>query len=398
VGENIEIKTMQHDGSSPTHVIPLSKGIAICSVGELFGGVERHILGLLSGLQANSIKALLVLFHDGELAAQARNQGFELIILPSQNWTLWKTSQTLAGILRQRKIRVVHVHGYKATVFCAMVRRWYRFAMVKTEHGLPEPMTGRPLRTLLDRFYHFLDTAATRMSDATVCYVTEDLRAHHMHTHTGLQVTVIPNGVPNMNREQFKRPLELRADWFNLAIVGRIDTVKGHHVAIEALATPDTSPSTHLQIVGVGPKECELRSLAKMRGIADRVHFLGFRRNVYDYLAHCDILLMPSLHEGLPYTLLEAMSLGKPIIASRIGGLAEVVEHRTTGLLIPVADPSILGNAIRELCDDLELRKQIAEGARRLQQSRYSLDAMAIRYFEVYHASVQRATALDKEY
>lgn len=375
---------MQHDALSVAHITPLSEGIAICSVGELFGGVERHILSLLSGLQAHGIKALLILFHNGELAAQARDQGFEPIILSDQNRFLWATSQTLAGVLRQRQIRIVHVHGYKATVFCAMARRWHRFAMVKTEHGLPEPMAGKPLRVLLDKFYHFLDTAATHMSAATVCYVTEDLRTHHARAHAGLRVVVIPNGVAIMNREQFERPPELREDWFNLVIVGRLDTVKGHSIAIEALATHATPPDVHLQIIGVGPTENELRESAKMRGVTNRVHFLGFRRNVYDYLAHCDTLLMPSLHEGLPYTLLEAMALGKPIIASRVGGLAEVLRDGITGLLTPPGEPISIARAIVELQRSPEYCRRLGEDAQRFQRTTYSVDGMSSRYESIY--------------
>ena len=86
--------------------MPLPVQVAICSVGELFGGVERHVLGLLGGLQVHGIEALLILFHDGELAAQARDQGIEPIILSNRNHSLWSTSQALAGILRRRQIRI----------------------------------------------------------------------------------------------------------------------------------------------------------------------------------------------------------------------------------------------------------------------------------------------------
>jgi glycosyltransferase involved in cell wall biosynthesis len=371
----------------------LHKGVAICSVGELFGGVERHILSLLVGLRSYGIEALLVLFNDGELAAQVRNEGIEPIILSGRNRSLWSTSQALAGILRQRQIRIVHVHGYKATVFCALARTEYPFAMVKTEHGLPEPMAGWPLRVLRmlrDRFYHFLDTRATRMAAATVCYVTAELRVHHMRAHAGLLTTVIPNGVANMDRKQFERPPELHRNWFNLAIVGRLDTVKGHRVAIEALSASSTPSDAHLQFLGAGPTEASLRALAQQRGVADRVHFLGFRRNVYDYLAHCDILLMPSLHEGLPYTLLEAMALGTPIIASRVGGLAEVLQEGITGLLPPPGDPISIAHAIAELRRAPEYRRRMGEHAQRLQRTTYSVETMSSRYRAIY----QRASSL----
>jgi glycosyltransferase involved in cell wall biosynthesis len=356
----------------------------VCTAGELFGGVERHILGAMSGLHAHGIETLLILFHDSEFAAQARDQGSEPIILPSANRFLWSTSRELARILRQRQIRIVHAHGYKATVFCSVARIGYSFALVKTEHGLPEPMAGRPVRVLRDRFYRFLDTKATRAAGATVCYVTRELRLYHARAHAGLRTTVITNGVANLDRGRFERPPELRRDWFNVAIVGRLDTVKGHHVAIDALSAADMPSDAHLQIVGTGPAEAALRALAERRGVADRVHFLGFRRNVYDFLAHCDVLLMPSLHEGLPYTLLEGMALGSCILASRVGGLMEVIEHGVNGVLIPAADPLALATAIRRLHDDPNLRMQYGTLARQVQQAKYSLDAMALRYAAEY--------------
>ncbi|MFO1431852.1 MAG: glycosyltransferase family 4 protein [Candidatus Competibacteraceae bacterium] len=372
------------DPSEKTGPATSLQTVAICSVGELFGGVERHILGLLSGLRTQGITILLLLFHDGELAAQAREQGIEPIILLNRNRSLLTTSRQLAGILKQQQIRIVHVHGYKATVFCALARYWYAFTIVKTEHGLPEPMSGKPLQVLRDRSYHFLDSLATRLAGATVCYVTEELRTHYRRAHAGLHGRVIPNGVANIDRLQLQHPPELGEDWFNLTIVGRLDRVKGHHLAIEALAAPGLPPEAHLHIVGTGPCEAELRTLAETRDIAHRVHFLGFRRDVYGFIAHCHALLMPSLHEGLPYTLLEAMALGTPIIASRVGGLAEVLQDGVTALLVPTGDTAALAQAIIRLQSDLELRRCLGEQARRLQQARYSLEAMTARYLAVY--------------
>ncbi len=366
----------------------LLKRVAICSVGELFGGVERHILGLLGGLHGHGIEVLLILFHDGELATQARSHGFEPIILSNNNRDLWATSQALAGILRQRQAQIVHAHGYKAMVFCALARRWHTFALVKTEHGLLEPMPGKPLLVLRERFYHLLDTAATRMTAATVCYVTEELRAHCEPHHSSLRITVIPNGVADMDRTQFERPPELREDWFNLIIVGRLATVKGHHVAIEALTTLTVPSNVHLHIIGVGPREAALRQLCERCSVTERVHFLGFRRNVYDYIAHCDTLLMPSLHEGLPYTLLEAMALGTPIIASRIGGLAEVLSDNDTGILITPGDSAALAKAIVTLRSNPELRQRLRQNAQRLQRAKYSVGVMTDLYCAVYRDSL----------
>lgn len=362
--------------------------IAICTVGELFGGVERHVLGIMSGLVAQGVRILLVLFHDGELAAQARGQGIEPIILSNNNRTLLATSQHLAQILNQRDIRIVHTHGYKAMVFCSVARLWHRFALVKTEHGLPEPMTGGLIRALRNRFYYFSDSVATRIAHTTVCYVTDDLRSHYRQAHSGLPTIVIPNGVTNMDRCQFSCPSEMRNGWFNVVMIGRLEIVKGPHLAIEAIASERMPQDIRLHIIGVGPCETELRTLAEARGITNRVHILGFRRNVFDYLAHCNVLLMPSQHEGLPYTLLEAMALGIPIVAARVGGLAEVIQDGSTGLLVPPQDSAALTRAILRLYEDPALRSRLGEQARLLQQTRYSLQAMTERYLAIYRKVV----------
>jgi glycosyltransferase involved in cell wall biosynthesis len=361
-------------------------GVALCTVGELFGGVERHVLGLITELKARELNPVLLLFHDSELAAQARQQGVEPIILPNRNLSLLRTSRRLASILEQQRIGVVHVHGYKATVFCAVARQWLRFAMVRTEHGLPELMAGSPISALRTRLYHLLDKAATRRSGTTVCYVSEELKAHHRNAHAGLTTMVVPNGVSPIDRGRLQRPSEFRENWFNLALVGRLDAVKGLHIAIAAAATDVVPPDLHLHIVGVGPCESELRALAEELGISERVHFLGFRRDVYDFIAHCDALLMPSLHEGLPYTLLEGMALGAPIIASQVGGLAEVLQDRVTALLVPPRDVQSLAHAILRLHDSPGLRLELGAQAQRVQRSQYSLEAMTASYVAIYRA------------
>lgn len=360
--------------------------VAICSTGELFGGVERHILDSFSALQDQGANPLLLLFHNGELAARASDLEIDSIILTNRNRDLWTTSKHLAGLLAKRRIGVVHVHGYKAMIFCALARRSHRFAIVKTEHGLAEPMRGRPWAEIRERFYRALDGIAMRATGSTVCYVNEDLKTHYQRIHAGLRSVVISNGIADIDLANLQRPSELRDERFNLVMVGRIDTVKGHQFAIEAISTATTSNSLELYVVGSGPREFELRALAEKCGVANQVHFLGFRRNVYDYIAHCHVLLIPSLHEGLPYTLLEAMALGTPLIASCVGGLGEVLEDGVTALLVPPGDSAALARAIDRLCGDQQLGQRLAEKAKRLQRAKYSLDAMSKRYLDLYRS------------
>ncbi|TXG78440.1 MAG: glycosyltransferase family 1 protein [Thermomicrobiales bacterium] len=371
------------DKSSDEQAVRLT-AVAICTVGELFGGVERHVLGMLQGLRAAGIEARLVLFHDAELAAQARAQGDVPVILPGRNRSLFETAKRLARILAEHHVRLVHVHGYKAAVFCAIARLWHRFAIVKTEHGMPEPMAGGALSTLRDRTYHRLDTFAMRKTNAAICYVSRDLWAFRQQDHAGLRTNVVSNGIGPMRCSDFPRPPEYSSGCLNAAIVGRLDRVKGHRFAIEALDGDRRLRTIHLQVIGSGPTEAELRDLVRDRDMTSQVHFLGFRRNVYDYIAHCDVLLMPSLHEGLPYTLLEAMALGRPIVASSVGGLAEVLEHGKTALLVPAGDAPALASTLLRILEDPELRASLGANARTVQRERYSLESMTHSYLAIY--------------
>jgi glycosyltransferase involved in cell wall biosynthesis len=348
--------------------------------------VERHVLELIGELQAEGINPLLILFHDAQLAGRARQRGSAPVILRNPNRLLFQTARQLAARLARDRIGVVHVHGYKAMVFCSLARVWHPFRIVRTVHGLPELTSGGLATALRARFYHRLDAAASRVTGATVCYVTEDLRARHGHVRPRSGETAIPNGIGSIATAGLRRPVDLQQRGFNLVAVGRLEPVKGLHIAITAVASETVPHDVHLHLIGAGPSESALRALSREVGIEERVHFLGFRRDVYAFLSHCDVLLMPSVHEGLPYTLLEAMALGTAIVASRVGGLAEVLQDEVTALLVPPLDAASLARAILRLHSSAELRSFLGANAQRIQRDKYSAKAMTARYLAVYRA------------
>jgi L-malate glycosyltransferase len=375
--------------ASDPAALALSRGarrVAIVTVGELFGGVERHVLGIMPTLRANHVEPTLFLFHEGELAIQARELGFTPVILPSRNSSTLNAAKRLARVSKARGISIIHIHGYKAAVSCVLASHWHRFAVVKTEHGLPELGTGGMMTALRAKIYHKLDLAATRRARATVCYVSDELKEHFRDAYASLPTRVIPNGIAPIDRSGLQRPQEFGAGRFNLAVVGRLEIVKGIHVAVQAMASNKFSKNIHLHIIGTGPNEAALRALAQEYGLTERIHFLGFRRTVYDFIAHCDALLMPSMHEGLPYTLLEAMALATPIIASHVGGLAEVLRNEFSALLVPPCDADALARAISRLSDNPDFGRHLAQQAQQVQQQKYSLDAMTKKYLEIYRA------------
>lgn len=362
--------------------------LAICAQGELFGGVERHILDFCRFLvREGHGEPLVVLFHDRELAAKLRDQGIEPSILRGRTRYDWTMIPRLDGILREHGVQVLHVHGYKATIVGGRAARRAGCAVVKTEHGKLEATLATPLAWLKSRSSFLLEQRATRSCVDHVCYVTDDIASFYAARHRGLPRTTVPNGIDPLRRDDYARPGELPAGAFNVGIVGRVSAVKGIPWAVEALARPEVPADCLLHVIGRGPREDEVRAAARRAGVADRVKLLGFRDDIYAFLAHLDLLLMPSRHEGLPYTLLEAWSLGCPMALSRVGGLAEVMSEGPGVQFHGVGDVDGIARAIASA------RRQGAAGRPDLAPCPYTLDVMGNRYLDIMRGLVGATAA-----
>jgi len=255
--------------------------------------------------------------------------------------------------------------------------------VVKTEHGLPEPGHG-VIGAAKARLNHSLDRWATRRLRMRVCYVTADIMGRYDRQHHGLERRVVHNGIEPLQREGRPRPAALEPGRFHVGIVGRVSRVKGISTALRAMTSDCVPDRVRLNIIGSGPLEQEHCAEAQALGLGDRVCFHGFQRDVLDWMAHLDLLLMPSLHEGLPYTLLEAMSLGLPIMASRVGGLAELLRDGETGLLVDVGDADRVATLLAELATGRVSGTAIGARAARAQRDSWTLSRMVDRYLDAY--------------
>jgi L-malate glycosyltransferase len=355
--------------------------LAICAPGEMFGGVERQVLDLVSfWRRAEGADPLVMLFHDGELARQLRTRGVEPVLLRGRHRYDPALVGAVASALDAAGCDVVHAHGYKAAIVCGLAVKGSRRPLLKTEHGLPEWNARRPGALLKSAANFLVDQYHTRRYVDEVVYVSDDISRRLGFWHRGLSRATIRNGIDAIEAAALARPGELDPGRLNFGIVGRLTPVKGLPVAVRALARPEVPADVHLVIVGTGEQAAELQTLAAELDVGSRVHFTGFKANVYDYLAHLDAVLMPSYHEGLPYVLLEAMALGRPLLCSRVGGLAEALEDGRTGLLAEAGDVAAWAAAMARLAADDDLRRRLGAAARDAQIRHYSLERMGGEY------------------
>jgi len=361
--------------------------LAILAAGEIFGGAERQILTLSQTLASggNAMPTLIV-YHNGDLAIEARRLGIPVRVVGARGLVDLRSIRKLQRILHAERINAISLHGYRASVYLALSLAGQRINVVKTEHGGIEAAGERLSERLRPQIYRWLENVATRQLGAQVVYVTRELQALCKREHAKLQRHVIYNGIAPLDRTSTTRPPEFRTGMMNLVAVGRLERVKGLDVAIRALANPAMPSLAHLYLVGSGPELERLTALARELDVAARVSFLGFREQVYDYIAHADALLMPSHHEGLPYTLLEALSLGTPVVASRVGGLAEVLTSEESALLVEPRDPEGIARAVLALAEVPELGEKLARNGRSLIASQFTADEMARRYLSLFDA------------
>jgi glycosyltransferase involved in cell wall biosynthesis len=321
----------------------------------------------------------------GWLAGQFREAGFD-----PQTFTLrrpldWRCLQGMIDLLRRHRVDVVHSHEFTMAVYGAAAARWLGIPHIITMHG-GQYVTSKWRRQVLLRW-------AFRSSAATVA-VSEDTK-RHLAKELSLSdsvLRVVPNGVPARpgNRTATRAALGIPDDQVLLLAVGSLVPRKGHAVLIEALSTIGAGPWM-LAIAGGGAEKDRLEALAASKGLTAHVKILGHREDVPDLLAATDVFVMPSLWEGLPLALLEAMLAGKPVIASRTSGIPEAVTDGVDGILTTPGDVAELASALRGVLADPARRLSLGVAARARAEANFTLDAMADGYLSVFREALGRA-------
>jgi glycosyltransferase involved in cell wall biosynthesis len=345
------------------------------------GGAELMMLDLARELRTRGHIVLPVGLSNGTGWLGAR---FEAAGFHPQNFELRKPLDTgavrqLTRLLRDFKANVVHSHEFTMAVYGAAAAPRANARHVITMHG-GLYYAGALRRRLAMRW-------AARRSDALV--------GVSVATATELQRTlgvapprlqIVPNGIPMRvgARDHVRNELSIAPDELLIVAVGNLYPVKGHAVLLDALATLRGHPGWRLAIAGRGEEEASLRARAAAAGIAERVHILGFREDIPDILAASDIFAMPSLSEGLPLALVEAMSFGLPVVVSHVGGIPEVVTNDVDALLVPPSNVGELAAALRALIDDAARRLSLGEAARTRAHRDYAIATMADRYESLY--------------
>ncbi len=351
-------------------------------------GAERWILALIKHLDPQKIETIVgVILDDPALEApllkEAARLGFKTAAIKAIGRFNWEAVKKLRRLLKEEKIHVLHTHGYKQDLLGFLATRGLPTRIIATPHGWSkEPDFKLACYEALNRlvFYGL---------DRVVPLSRELYQGLWRLPGLKKKLLLIENAVDLHEIENVKEiPAEVKKvrekGYLVVGYIGQLIHRKGIDVLLNALTAPGLE-DLFLFVVGEGPLRGKLQHLAQQLGLADRVVFTGFRPDRLSFLRGFDFFVLPSRLEGIPRCLMEAMGMGKPVVASDIEGVRALIpEDGSGGLLFPKDDPQALAQKLILLKKDLALRRRLGRQAAEIVRQKFSASRMARAYENLY--------------
>ena len=294
---------------------------------------------------------------------------------PSALWGAYR-------LAREQRVQILESHGYKAHVVCLALNKTLRLPWVAYVHGWTD-------ENLKMRLYHRLEKTLVRFADRIVP-VSRDLGARlQLGKAARAKLVHIPNAAepagPGRKPSELRRLLGVDPEETLFAVVGRLSPEKGHLYFIEAFQTLVAAGRRVRGVfVGEGPQREALEAALKREGLEQLITLVGYQEDVAPYYRACDLLVLPSLAEGMPMAALEAMMFAKPVLATRVGGIPEVVLDGVTGVLVAPRNAGQLAAALGRMLDDREWTAGLGAAGQGRVEAEFSPAARAGRIAAMY--------------
>ncbi len=370
----------------------------VCLVVDSFarGGTEHQFAQIVPRLDRRRYSPVVACLHRaGEFYQQVCAARLDTTEFPLRGWFSLRTFRSAwewIRLLRRKHIDLVHTFDLYTNVFAAPLARLAGVPVVLTSLRHEFVVCSRWQRWALCRAFAWSDGVLTNSAAVREGLLREGI--------PGSRIRVIPNGVdlkrfnPNGHSGLLRQQLCPRPDALVVGVIGNLRREKDHATLLAAL--PEVTrrvPQVQFLLVGTGPLEAELRRQVAASNQAAYVSFLGYRTDVPELLGAMDLVVLPTLSESLPNVVLEAMSAGRAVIASEVGGCKELVESGRTGLLVPPRDPQALAEGMIRLLEGLKLRADMGQAARQRAEEQFEIGSVVKRLEAIYEEFLERKLA-----
>jgi glycosyltransferase involved in cell wall biosynthesis len=364
--------------------------IAFISTPIEFGGSDKVNLTLLKNIDRNKFHItavpLIRPWEKGNFFIQElKEENYEIHEVPvairtasegTDYFRVIRCYKTIYSILKKGSFDLIHTHGYFADIVGIPAARMLQIPNISTCHGFIS-------NNWKYKLYNKLDCLTLRFSNKIIA-VSDEIRNDLIKK--GIKessIEIIRNAVRvNYDHDLIDHNRQKKRQLFNLydgelvvGYAGRLSAEKGIEYLIRAASMLiNMEVPIKVLILGEGPQRSELEDLVEKMNIRDKVTFAGFQEHIEGWLPALDIFVLPSLTEGTPMSLLEAMACGLPVVASAVGGIPQVIESGKNGMLVSPAKPEEIKNAIQQLYKNKDMRLAVSEAARETIRLNYNVE------------------------
>jgi glycosyltransferase involved in cell wall biosynthesis len=333
----------------------------------IVGGMETYVARFISRLPQEHFRVICLCPFESEFTAQLRAQGCQVFIAQMNDDPSWHAIQVATMLVRTHAIDVIHAHMANAHLLAGLAGKLTSTPVLSTIHSRTLSLSDLEVHRLTDTYLSVVSQLAYLQA------LSVGVKSERLH--------FIPNGVDSTRfsvREKsayLHDRLGIPATTPLIGFIGRLSPEKGPEVFLRmAWLVAQKLPDVHFAFIGEGPMLDRLRSAAEDMEFSDRLHFAGTLSDMPKAYASLDLAVMSSYSEGMPLALLEAMACGLAVVATHTGGVADIIEVGTTGLMRAPGDYEGLAQAVVKLMSQPELRQAMGQAARRRAEKHFSLD------------------------
>lgn len=361
-----------------------------------FGGPERQMLGLARALRPG-VETLFLTFAEGgkaqPLLDEVGRAGLVGEMLMNNFPAISRCAKEIADRLTSWKADVLCTSGYKPDIIGWLASRRSEVPQVIVSHGWTAATWKVRMYEAIDRFVHKKADAVVSVSEGQAAKVAAaGVAAERMTTIVNAVGSDAFAAADPAYAEALRGMFSWSPRWI-IGAAGRLSPEKGMDTLVEAAAILGrTHRETGIVIFGEGPMRSDLENRIEQQDLKKRVVLAGFRGDVGKFLPHLDVGVLPSNSEGLPVILLEMLAAGRPVVATAVGGIPEVIADGATGWLVSAGQPEALAKQLRAVLDD-ESRGRIGEAGRAVVRERFGVERQAEAYRELFENVARRSAS-----
>lgn len=340
----------------------------------MVGGAEEMVLNLVRHLPSRFEPHVCCINRAGPIGEEIRKTGTPVSVLGltpgiRRPWDF----NGIREYLRVTRPDIVHTFLLTASLYGRLAAIVERVPIViGTEVNVYE--RKRPHHVVAERLLMKGTDRVVVSADSVKTFYTRQVGADPAKVDVVYNAVDFSQARADRSRADMRHELGIPADARVAGTIARLTEQKGHTFLFDALARTPSLADLHLLLVGDGERRDQLTQRVDTLGLADRVHFVGARRDLGNLMAAVDVFVMPSLWEGLPLSMVLAMGAGLPVVVTRVAGIPEVVDDGRTGVLVPPADSAALGVALESVFGDAAFRARLGQAAQESVLPRFGVD------------------------